>query len=517
MIPNTYTRFCKYVKETFFTNDKKGELFMLVIDDEFIDNACKTISVEEKELFQSVKAMMCTHENNTFDHIIGILAIQIYAAFHRQTDEKATNKAYYIRLSDLLKIPQKNLEEWMKYEQDKYWKIFYNWCRQNDFYTCDVKAANGAYRYVNYPLSQALLNREDLKAMRCIFNKCYLRSGEDIPYEDFKSILFPFNSDDYRLLTPHFGKLHKDRKKTEHINLQIYYYYLHWGGHYEEKERNKTITLSPGSLEYSLNLTNDLTQLEIRDKYINCRKTIKLKNADFGKDLKGYYHFKREDKILFAQNHTYNDWDETRFIPKGETGLLLDLSPPYGITFQPGIKIRKRGKGWILCEITEGNYSEYYSKGEKIYALEGGLRITSNTWMLGTPPFLIFKKTTEFWLNGNKYLAKEGALAFSSLVSPSEGTYTLKVPQNKVCEFTIAKPEKTTDYAPCGWKLQNTSKAFCWNPNTSANIIGLDYSQLMPETNEENPLKQWINEYMRTIIITSDNHKNISKIQLHNS
>lgn len=517
MLRDTYINFCKYIEKTFFANEKKGERLCLVIDDEFISNACKTLSIKKEQLFQSVKTKMFTFENICFEHIIGIIIIQIYAAFHRHTDDNATNKAYYIRLSDLLHISIETLKEWMGCKQDKYWSFFYNWCRENGFYTHEIKSSFGAYRYVNYPLSQAFINREDLKAIRYIFHLNRLTSGEDITYEDFKSILFPFSSYHYSLLTPHFGKLHTDREKTEHINQQIYNYYLHWDGYYEAKERETTKKLSAGNLEYSLNLTNDLTQLEVRDEYTNCKKTIELNNTDFRRELKEYYHFKRENKMLFAQNKTYNLWDETRFIPKGETGLLLHLSPPYGIVFQPNIKIRKKGNGWIIYEITEEYYSEYYSKGKKIYSLEGGLKISRNTWILGAPPFLVFKKSTEFWLNGNKHAVKEGALVVS-LVSLSEGTYTLKVPLSKACEFSLAKPEKSAEYALCGWNLQNTSKSFVWSPDTTTtNIIGLDYSQLTPNTNERNLLTQWINEHKRPIIITSNKHKNIPKIQLHNS
>ena len=58
---STYSEFCKYIKDAFFNDSIKGSYVSLIVDDKFINDACRRLSVKKQTLIESIRDFMYHH------------------------------------------------------------------------------------------------------------------------------------------------------------------------------------------------------------------------------------------------------------------------------------------------------------------------------------------------------------------------------------------------------------------------------------------------------------------------
>lgn len=412
---STYSEFCKYIKEAFFNDSMKGSYVSLIVDDKFINDACRSLDVKKQDLIVSVREFMFHNlrDNLEKDYTLsfGIIAIQLYTAYIR--GDEAGNKGYRTALTKLLGVYGVDaIKDWMEWNQERVWNSFYKWCDKNDFQIYHTYSSYGPWRYVRYILDSAknTLNQRDLKAFGYDFVQHGLTPDEEMSEDDFWRALGGRSEIAYcNWHTLRCNNILSTHLNDESIFTQVYsYFYFHWDGSYTEPYTTKVRKVANLS-EYSLYLSTEKECLDIRDGSFN--KIFKIDiSKSFERTLSPYYREKRKGVIVFKPSDDYeNYWEETRYIDNGDKGLALIRRDRFNSRYSY-LKIIKIYDDWKLVEIKKtrlGLTNEFFASKEKPFVLEGGLKVDFHQYLKGGEPMVKVIRETKFWIDGESVVCDE--------------------------------------------------------------------------------------------------------------
>lgn len=130
---DTFKSFCSFIKQEFFSTDAVGGEISFAVDKYRIQKFCIGNNISETELLNSARIEFRKY-SHTQEQILGLLAIQLYAASLRKEEYLYSSRNYTIRLRKLLNWDDNDLKNWMSTYQDDYWRMFYNWCSSHGFF-----------------------------------------------------------------------------------------------------------------------------------------------------------------------------------------------------------------------------------------------------------------------------------------------------------------------------------------------------------------------------------------------
>jgi len=529
---NTYLRFSQFIKSLFFPEDKKGSQIYFIVDENIISSACKEMGLEDnKEIFINIKIFMEKDSYNSLsiESILGVIAIQLYAASKRERKNNHTERAFIPILQEIISLEKAELNNWLKNWQDKFWQFLFDWCDRNNYYIPRVSAKTGKDRNVQYPkkLAQFTLNREGLKRFGNIFVEYNLSVGEDISEDDFWKIIPKKDLFKKEVLLNRTKKILESEDSNVVVAYsQIYNYYLDWDGSVFTENENKNKKTSSKRPRYSLHLagneTNPFVAIEVRDEYDTKIDELNLCN-NLASFIKQYYKFKRENIILFKRNEVYdNSWDETRFLQQDEDGIAI-LFYPLSFEYED---LNKRDKIKIfpkhsIIKITKIDNKFYTTP--TFYRLEGGLKIDTNTYLNDALPYLNLDNPCKYWIN-NRYFETPCPVSINLKEYIDEGDNIIHL-QKKNCgrekiSLTvkrIIRDEKIWSNSFNKWVIKKTNTPLWITASDSEKgIVGLnfvEYSSLDNSTSLKTTLRRWVDTYKG---IGNLEEKNIAIKQLNN-
>lgn len=247
-----FSKFCKHVDETIFSEENVGSYVAFVVDQSFIAEFCNVHSIRERDLMNSVRSNLYRRDLRS---IKGILAIQLYAASKRANSDGVTEKNYRERLSHVLDWDISDLQSWMKDYQESSWESLYKWCDSHFFYITKCERKSYAGKYVQYPVKQALrvFTDEDLKYIAACFVDRNLQPGEDIQERDFMKIVGSSSLLSY-IVTNHGRDVIENSLSSDDYRSQIFNFYLRWNGEFKRRNSRKTQSASTDINSYALYL-----------------------------------------------------------------------------------------------------------------------------------------------------------------------------------------------------------------------------------------------------------------------
>ena len=191
-----YNDFNLYIHNYFFKEENHGETIILAVDDSVINDFCREYRVSEEELQKSVSEKynrswdLTLTEEMDIPQYIGLIAIQVYLASLMENDDDFSAGQFNPRLCQYLGVTINKLQELYRLYQDSLWHNLKKWVAYNNFNILIPEMKSGKGRFVQYPLSQALLNKEDLKNAPYLFEKVGLKIGENLDVKkDRKSVV----------------------------------------------------------------------------------------------------------------------------------------------------------------------------------------------------------------------------------------------------------------------------------------------------------------------------------------
>ena len=488
---STYSEFCKYIKDTFFNDSMKGSYVSLIIDDKFINDACRSLGAKKQTLIESIRDFMYHHLRDNLENdntlALGIIAIQLYTAYIR--GDEAGNKGYRTALANLLGVyGVEAIKDWMEWNQEQVWNSFYKWCNKNDFQVYHTDSSYGPWRYVRYILDSAknTLNQRDLKTFGYDFVQHGLTPDEEMSEDDFWRALGGRSELAYcNWHTPRSNNILCSHLNDKSIFTQVYsYFYFHWDGSYTEPYTTRVRRVANLS-EYSLYLSTEKNCLDVRDGSFNKIFKIEL-NKSFDKAIKTYYREKRKGVIVFKPSDDYNNyWEETRYIDNGDEGLALIRNDRYASRYSY-LKVIGIYANWKLVEIKRtrlGLTNEFFASEEKPFVLEGGLKVDFHQYLKGGEPMIKVIRETKFWIDGEPFDCDEPN---EYILTLDVGKHIIKFLGYSPVAITIVDQKiKTSEWLDSYTKWEVDKKECFVRPeklsesNSDESFVGLDFSKLL--------------------------------------
>lgn len=507
---SAYSKFCDYIRDTLFNGSMKGGYVSFVIDDTYINDACKAIGVSKTTLFNEVRRFMLYSPHYTLSshpfYSAGIIVIELYTAFTRGLKDSGYRSA----LGDLLGLEVEEIESWMRDNQDAVWEYLYKWCHKNDFKIVRTPKTVGPWRYVRYIInySQMTLNQNDLKYFGYDFYIHGLSPDEEMSEREFWKSLggkMEIVSNSY-CHTQRSTDILLRNYNDDSVFTQIYTYFCYrWDGSYIDlmnPKKKLRITYD----KYRLYLSQDMACLEVRDENFDKVFTLEL-TAKKGKrkgllgELSHYYQQKRNGIIVFKPNDLYEGyWEETRYIDNADHGIaLIEKEKIYRYGFRKK-QIQDFGK-WILVSFEKGvTNKDFFSAEKRPFKFDGGLSLGLHRYMVGGEPTLWVEGNTRFWLDGEPYESEEDSVF--NLTLP-KGKHVIKFKgYNPIKIFMLNPRSELPAWKSEYFKWEVSSKDSYIKPVREASegrfqFVGLDFSEmngsdLQSEVVHRSTVQRWI-------------------------
>jgi hypothetical protein len=497
----------------------------MAVDETLMKDFCEKHQISKKDLKEEIRVKFRFYWNSSFSKkkgipkFLGFIAVQIYEASLMQNEKKFSAREYNPRLEKYLDVSQSQLQVLYSNYQDKLWHRLKAWADESGFNICIPEVSFGAGRYTQYPLSQALLNQEDLKQIPLLFQNAGLKPDEYLSFKSFKNLIK--DSDNNIGLPSHYyrikGRL-QEQNKEHLLYLQLFgYFNENWDGLYPleiEKIKSKQNQIERNRTNLIIN--NDLKELSVINQD-DCLYKCALEYADLFNSIKKYYNPFYNELFIFIRDAYYDEWIDCRYLEPNHEHIIICKKNSRAESFIYNLDsnhTRIELKHYLVFKVRLGEkrsmhfyWNSFFNAQPKNYAFEGGLKLSRKTWMLGAGPNIIFFEKTDAWINGKRIGFEKNKFEISCKKF-SPGIYKLVVKEEPV-NFLEKIEIKHTNYVPQqsnhGWQVDR--KNYYWKiSQEDYQIAGL--TTWFPELKEKASTQTWIT----ALTTKSNNQKNSSTV-----
>jgi hypothetical protein len=519
-----YKKFNKYICEYFFNLENFGETIIMAVDETVMADFYDKFNFTEQSLIDDFKqtfiySYFSFDEEKKIPNFFGFVGIQIYVAYLMHNDKSFTERAYRPRLADFLQIDEKyELKRLFEIYQEKAWKMLYKWGTENGFVLHIPKAEELQWnrRFVPYPLSQALLNQEDLKKAPLLFQNAGLKPDEHLSFKSFKKLIK--DSDNNIGLPSHYYRIKErlqEQNKEDLLYYQLFGYFNEkWDGFYpSENEKIKSKHNQIDRNRTNLIIDNELNELSVINNDFNYLYKCSIERADLFNSIRKYYNPFYNELFIFTQDAYYDEWIDCRYLEINHEHILICKKNSPTESFIHNLDsnhARIELKNYLVFKVRIGEkrskhfyWNSFFNTQPKNYALEGGLKLSRKTWMHGAGPNIIFFERTDAWINGEKIYFDENNFEISCN-NFEAGTYRLKVNDFAPEKFEIKGANYIAKTFNLGWKINR--KNISWEgAHEDYQIIGL--SIWFPQLKQKANTQTWI-----TALTSKSNNRENSSI-----
>lgn len=511
-----YEKFNVYIKEKYFANI--GSHVVLSVDKQVIEEFCRDNTISEQQLIDEFRQLFSDNWDLALDpeNFFGLIAIQVYVAHSMNKEEGYSKDMYNPRLSDILKkeVNQTFYIE-LLYEryQDQIWLELKTWCKEKGFFIEIPKEGKYKGRYIQYPLSQALLNQDDLNRLPILFVKNEIKPINRSGFYEFCKVIKELDCKHKDILTAHYFRV-KERllkyRNGELLDLlyrQIFEYYCNWVGEIQEFELKQfSRSLNQQELLSSKYfLTYDEPYIQILDFSNTLIEKIEINTRELFPRIKKHYRLSHPDLIFFIKDE-YGDWAETKYLEAGLKNLIIfkrDSSEEYLFKQIDSKYELKMFNYFAIIEIKipkdyePGDWlKRYLRERKKPFSIENGLKLDSKTWMYQAGPDIKFEKVIEVRIINSDANSNIEKLDLTekmtiSLRDYSPGKYVLIFPDYGSITINIKSLTYNND-SDCkmGWVI--AKKPIIWKPSDRQFQISGLVNSFNHERTDESEIRLWI-------------------------
>lgn len=509
-----YDRINKAIFKYYFTDRIHGEYVFLSMDDFDLKEIANSLKSTPKEILLELKLTLrdgwkkvLKIQSDQTPYFLGLIALQTYAAYKMQNDAQFTERAFNPRLLELLgyeKSDNQSIQRLFKDCQELLWSKYKKWLEKNQLLHNIPKKKQGAWKYVQYPLSQAFFNSWDLKILTGYFDHVGLDAYDAIHKDDFFQLI-ELNSIPDRFLTPHSKKIISNPDiDNPLLKEQIFSFYQVWDGKIfipipkDGDREDEHLTIMQPRPRLSMALDSNFKTIRIFDEKNTIINDFKVKDGLISDIRKSAYKppwFHQDGIIIFIKDEQFEDYLESRYIQTGDDIIILT-------TLKTSIKLKafilkyaKRvyiGSQFELYQLKidghiKSGVLEKYAKSKRISSLLiYGLKLSRNIWMEGAGPDLLLPSKTKVWINGKPVVENDAVIRLRNC---EEGRYAIKIKGYSPYVMHIQKPAQNIkeDSIKSGWKLE------LWQPCSSEpTLSGIFFSDSILNK-KPNPHRAWIN------------------------
>jgi len=492
----SYSKFNEYIKERFFPTEKKGNTILFSVDEETISEYLQKESITLNEFERNISSALKSNWEIAKTHFFGICAIQVYIVSQMQKDKIFSSNEYNPRLANFLNIDTNKLQRLYTSYQDNIWFNLKSYCAENEFQINIPNSRSGNRRYIQYPFSQALLSKKDLKRTSILFEKVGIRQTQYISFKEFSQLIedadngYCMNARYYRVKE----KLKNNFGSTEQLNRQIYDYFIdEWDGSYPQTSNNirQEIHRNKKVQDLHIFLNKSLDRISVLNDEYEIIKEVYLKNTDIFLFVKKYKSLCDDDFLIFKLDTISGESEYEQKFELGEKYIIISQPQSKSSTFIDSLcKIEQKISNYYdifvtfsLKKISKHHFwHKYFSLQSKGYKIEGGIKLAYKTWMQGCGPRITCNEKSMMWINGTKY--EETTIDCSNF---SVGVYKI-VRDSSIEKIVIQTPLNTLNRDCTGWQIDTHN----WNPAKNEFQISGLINNFQEEKNSSN-ITDWIN------------------------
>lgn len=477
---NIFTLFCKYVDETIFSDERKGEVVAFIVDQTYINDFCKLFHIKDDDLLRNARHYLYQVTHNSL-LARGMIALQIFAATKRANSEGITERNYNNRLVDLLFNDLGDLQRWYADYQDDMWQKFYAWCDSNNFQVSKKCSPGwGPGRYQQYPLLEArrVFTTEALLNFARAFVDNNLTPEDDFSYNTFWELISWRELRKY-IDSTNASRVYEDFEFEDDAKQQIYNFFLRWDGeyriaNYSEKKRK---VASYGNILY---LSQDFECADVRGTNGNLIASYPIVSLKYSMLINGSNHLAIRNRgvFIFKFDKDYQVWEETRFVEAGEEGIAMVFPDSTQLAYRfRNCELLLQCPRVQLYKITEYTAPDFCFTERRTCYLEGGLRVGRNMYLVGGAPYLIREKLEQVRVDKEPVVTDKERTNLNYLKS---GAHVVSIPGRKSIKFELVEPkvenlEWTSKFAQ--WMIDKR-KVLWQSSSEDDGIIGLDFSAI---------------------------------------
>lgn len=477
-----YQQFNYFIYEYFFNSNNTGDEIIMSVDESVINQFQKGHKVTNAELQESFKYHFqrnweyALELNNEVPNFFGLIAIQIYIASLMEDDEvnDFSKNDYNPRLAKYLGIAENNIENIYSKWQDNIWQKLKDWATERGFNIYIGEKGKYKGRYIKYPLSHSLLNKDDLKYIPLLFDYCGYTPHEEISFLDFKDEIGKHI--DTLKITKHFVKIKSRLEKDGNLDRlynQIYSFYNNeWEGDVsiisEKKSNNsdiETVKTIKSVYYYYDYERGAILKLAGND---NLHETINITELNLISKIK------KGANILFFEKGNYEEWQYTRTI-SCQTYIIICERYQSDIINQLGNVLNdfsyKSNNLYTIkeVEVTNSN-NRYFSKDTNAYSFQNGLKVGRNQWLKNAGPDIVVNDNNQIRIDGVPQ--KEQRI---SLRNFEVGTYKIRGGTIRTDIEIVELPYNSSISKETGWNIGKKNNKWQFTEN-EFNINGLNYN-----------------------------------------
>jgi hypothetical protein len=387
----------------------------------------------------------------------GLIAVQCLASSQRRADDENNigENEYIIRLQQVLGIETGLQQLFIGQDnqnpiQEQIWFAAKKFLNDNYVLVLNIpKKTTYAGRYVQYPKSQSLLTKEDLKRFTGFFSEHFIIT---------ESISLGYFTEECKNNIQNIGlrqrtrDLFNDEQKKELCYQQIFNYFSNWDGtiydfvqnqSQPKQQRNQNAETSRLILFFE----NNEPKIHLDRNIIDWKGVFSISN----------YHYFEKNILLFSEHEYYKaEYENVRVLEDNEIGYIvvdkITNHNDFVILNRNNIEKIDFGNSIFLFKVNSGNIDFGHVFKPNPAKLKGGIRLNrKKEYLLGFSPMIecdeAFSVTFE-----HKRLENN---TFSNA-----GKYKIRVNGYKDIEIEIKAPqikEEIITPKDKGWNIQNLS------------------------------------------------------------
>ena len=499
-VGNIYSNFNNYIRNRFFPIEDTGETIIFAVDNvvinDFIVEQALTFDKFRSNLQNELRFSWRAKTVNIED-CFGLCALQIYIA-HQMQDGAFTSHEYNPPLAHFLNINTESLQHLYSESQHKLWQNLHSYCIDNNFIINIPSRTTGPGCYIKYPLSQALMNQEDLKQSPILFERVGIKRTEYFPFKEFSKLIQ--NADNGCCMNSHYYKvkerLNNDFGSYKILHHQIFNFFINkWDGSYIEHydtskirrqksiEKNSTIVLLDKGCQNITIFDNNYSQIE----------QANINDNDLFHYIKTNHKLYESDFLIFEKDRLSDESEYVRKFELGNQYVLICKKHGKASNFISSLSGYSRHPNpnydiyivECLDKVSKHHFwSKFFLSQSRNYRIEGGLKLGYNVWMYGAGPIVFLNANSEAWLNGTKIENTE-----SDCTNLPIGSYKLKIDSFPPDKFEIKDISYTPQTTCFGWEINKRENY--WKGNSeNFQISGL--RQHFTNNKSKTSARMWI-------------------------
>lgn len=510
-----YQEFNRRVFE-FYISRPNSTFFTFSIDKYQFDQLIYNIDLDTFIELRDRWIFLLENDDKNLPQYFGIIAIQCLAASQMHNDGYYSSNAYQVRLIEILNLDDNNeLQILFRGDnvnnpiQERIWYSAKSYLKKEFNYELSLpKKRSKAGRYVQYPISQALLNTEDLKLFTCFFSEEF-RVKEKIRFDYFKNRLV--NSLTNIDVSKKIDRLLTDENKKELCFRQLFEFYNDWDGEIYSKLNKKKKNIIVSKITNSPKMADERLVLILENN--SFKFYLNINPIDNVLLLDRYKYLPSKDLMIFQEMEHYDcEYENSRFIYEDEICfILLNISlkrQEYRYLEDNNIYKWELGNNYMLyqCKFNPDNKIHPFRKyiSDRILSLDGGLKIGIYNYLVGFGPQINC-------LEKHRILHQDRQVDYDPETAAA-GVYKIRVDNFKDLEFQLTKSYQNEELISVFHKSQILNIY-----NIPTNKLYIDGCFLLNINYSDDDVREWIDVNLEREGIKEYQGNNISIKTLKNS